>query len=127
MEDKKTKRVIIDIYDEDGVLVEVAEGTYSYDELLGELKEIIANEGVPVVRDPAKEAQEKKPDHVPMSMTVRWKVNGVEFECYGPVEDVKHQERLFRSQLDDIIATTQKHTESELTQLHDMFKKLMDE
>lgn len=127
MEDKKTKRVIIDIFDEDGVLTETVNAEYDFDGLLNELSQIIVNEGLPVVRDPEKAAQGKKPDDEPMSMTVRWKVNGVEFEAYGPTDDVKYQETLFRSQLDDIIATTRKHTEGELTQLHDMFKKLMDE
>lgn len=128
MEDKKTKRVVIDIYDADGVLTETVEGSYTFDGpcgIMDELQQIIANEGVPVVRDPAKAAQEKKPEDEPMSMTVRWKVNGVEFECCGPVEDVKHQELLFRSQLGDIIATTGKLAEGHLDRLDEMVKELL--
>lgn len=125
MEDKKTKRVIIDIYDEDGVLTETVNAEYDFDGLMNELSQIIVNEGVPVVHDPAKAAQEKKPDDEPVSMTVRWKVNGVEFECYGPVEDVKHQELLFRSQLGDIIATTGKQAEGHLDRLDEMIKAVL--
>ena len=125
MEDK-TKRVQIDIYDADGVLTETVEEEYDFHGLMNELSRIIVGDCVPVVRD-EKQLPEKKilTNEVQPYMSVGWRLNGVEFNASGSPEDVKHQELLFRSVLEDLIATTQKVTEGELNKLNDMFNKLM--
>ena len=108
-------RVTIEIYDEDGDLRESLGGEYTFCQIRSLMKEIISNDGIPVIRQLGKHAkvEEKLPDLAdlakkvlkdfkpedemkglklpkvePIPMVLEYKFDGLEFRAAGHPLDV---------------------------------------
>lgn len=100
MNHKDKSRMTIMIYDADGELRESLGGEYTYRQIRSMLKAIIANDGIPVIRqlgkhamvEDVKPAVEAKPMAVPETktapMVLEYKFDGVEFRAAGHPLDV---------------------------------------
>ena len=102
---KHKSRVTIEIYDADGEMRESIGGQYTYREIRDMMRDIVKNDGIPVIRQLGKnEAKEPEKELVfekdpelkllnlpkvdPIPMVLEYKFDGIEFRAVGHPLDV---------------------------------------
>jgi hypothetical protein len=100
MERNEKSRVTIEIYDEDGDLRESLGGEYTFRQIRSLMKDIISNDGIPVIRQLGKhaKAEDIKPTaegkHLPapemktIPMVLEYEFDGIKFHASGNPLDV---------------------------------------
>jgi hypothetical protein len=100
MKRNEKSRVTIEIYDADGDLQESLGGEYTFRQIRSMMKDILENDGVPVIRQLGKHAKAEaiKPTaeekHLPapemktIPMMLAYKFDGIEFRAAGHPLDV---------------------------------------
>lgn len=98
MKNRKNKsRVTIEIYDADGEMRESIGGQYTFREIRDMMRDIVQNDGIPVIRQMGKhEAVEHDgeirvlnlPKVDPIPMVLEYKFDGIEFRAAGHPLDV---------------------------------------
>ena len=94
---KNKSRVTIEIYDADGEMRESIGGQYTFREIRDMMRDIVQNDGIPVIRQLGKhEAVEPDgeirvlnlPKVDPIPMVLEYKFDGIEFRAAGHPLDV---------------------------------------
>ena len=92
---KGKSRVTIEIYDEDGEMRESIGGQYTFREIRDMMRDIVQNDGIPVIRQLGKhEAKDPEwkllnlPKVDPIPMVLEYKFDGIEFRAAGHPLDV---------------------------------------
>lgn len=88
---KKRKKLILDVYDQDGVKVRSIEGIFTAGDLADKMMDVLEEDGIPVVRLQGATGGERAPHQATyetMPMVLHYEFDGIKFHAAGHPLDV---------------------------------------